>query len=621
MLGGYMGKILEVDLSTGRISEQKLPSEDVLRKYLGCYGLGLWLLYNRCSPGTSALDPENPMIFLTGPLTATRAPGATNLTLTTKNADTDFTAGRSHTHGFFGPNLKFAGYDGLIVTGRSEKPVFLWIHDDKTEIRDATKIWGKDTHETEDLVKKEVGEIKASVAAIGPAGENLCAGALIENDYNHSMAHGGLGAVMGSKKLKAIAIYGNKEIPVVDKEQERAIAKRWRDSLNYSPDSIWTRLGRGGVPKGDYKGIKSIYGLCVRNLQTTILEGFGDGWSKQKITPKPCYECPIACSYDLEVIEGPRKGYVASLCGGGEAVEGASAIFGISDLGDVFYFTDLFDRLGIEGGTAGCAIAMAFEAYEKGLITKEDTDGLELRWGDAEVVEKMIRKYVARDGFGDILARGPRAAAEIIGGDAPDFAVHIKGAGMNLHDWRRGFGVLLGQIVGPGSGWPAPGADLTRPDPDSGYPERTPAGEHKGKPLEVRRTGITKYALDSTGACWFSAWGNPHGIELSAEMISAVTGWDFTRDELLQFGERMLNFERAFNVRHGLTPDDDYNVSPRLTEGQKDGPFAGHPLKPHLKGMINEYYRLMGWDVKTGKPWENTLKRVGLDELVRDLWD
>ena len=191
---------------------------------------------------------------------------------------------------------------------------------------------------------------------------------------------------------------------------------------------------------------------------------------------------------------------------------------------------------------------------------------------------------------------------------------------MNLHDWRRGFGVLLGQIVGPGSGWPAPGADLTRPDPDSGYPERTPAGSPGGKPLEVRRTGITKYALASTGVCWFSTWGNPHGVELSAEMISAVTGWDFTRDELVQFGERMLNFERAFNVRHGLTPEDDYNVSPRLTEGQKDGPFAGHPLKPYLRGMINEYYRLMEWDEKTGKPWKNTLKRVGLDELTKDLW-
>jgi aldehyde:ferredoxin oxidoreductase len=232
----------------------------------------------------------------------------------------------------------------------------------------------------------------------------------------------------------------------------------------------------------------------------------------------------------------------------------------------------------------------------------------------------MVRTYVARDGFGDILARGPKAAAEIIGGEAPDFSVHIKGSGMNLHDWRRGWGVLLGQVVGYGSGWPAPGADLTRPDPDSGYTERTEGLEPRNKPLEVRKTGITKFANDSTGVCWFSTWGNPQGLELATTMISAVTGWDFSREELLKFGERMLNLERAFAVRHGLTPEDDYNVSKRLIEGQKDGPFAGRPFAPYLRGMVNEYYRLMGWDEKTGKPWRSTLKRLGLEEIIKDMW-
>lgn len=615
-----MGAILEVDLSNHKIIRTETPSEEILRKYLGCFGLGLWMLYDRCPPGTSALDEANPLIFLTGPLTGTRAPGATNLTLTTKNPDTDFTTGRSHTHGFFGTNLRFAGYDGLIVTGKSEKPVYLWITEDKVEIKDATKFWGEDTHNTEDLVKADVGQPKASVAAIGPAGENMCAGALIENDYNHSMAHGGLGAVMGSKKLKAIAVYGTKQVPVVDKEGERAIAKEWRASLNYGPSSPWARLGRGGVPRGDYKGIKSVYGLCVNNLQTTELPGYGDRWSAQKITPRPCWQCPLACSYDLEIVEGHRKGYVASLCGGGENLEGASSIFGIADMGDVFYLTDLYDRLGLESSTVGCTIAMAFESYQRGLITQEDTDGLELRWGDTAVVEKLIRKYAAREGFGDILARGPKAAAEIIGGNASDFAVHIKGGGMNLHDWRRGWGVLLGQILGGGSGWPAPGADITRPDPDSGYPQSTPPLTPAGKPLEIRRTGITKYAVDSIGTCWFQTWGNPRGTELASKMLSAVTGWDYTRDELLMFGERMLNFERVFNIRHGLTPADDYNVPLRIIEGQKDGPFAGHPIAPYLRGMIEEYYRLMGWDVHSGKPWRSTLSKVGLDFLSKDIW-
>lgn len=621
MLGGYMGKILEVDLSTGRISEQALPPEAILRKYLGGYGLGLWMLYRKCPPGVSALDADNPMIFLNGPLVATHAPAPNNLTLTFKNASTGFTAGRSHTHGFFGPNLRWADYDGIIVTGKSEKPVYLWINEGRAEIRDASKIWGKDTHETEDLVKEELGQPKASVAAIGPAGENLCAGALIENDKNHSMSHGGTGTIMGSKRLKAIAVYGRrKPIPIANKEMEEAIGKRWRNSVDFGPTSCAAIMKNGGVPRGNYVGIKSRYGLCAKNMLTTILDGFGDGMAEQTITPRPCYGCSIGCSYDVEMVYGPYKGYVASLSGGGEGMEGSASMVGVSDAGWTFYLTDLYDRLGLESSTAGCTLSMAFEAYEKGLITKEDTDGLELKWGDAEVVEEMIRKYAARDGFGDILAQGPKGAAEIIGGDAPSFAVHIKGSGMSLHDWRRGWGVLLGQIVGTGSGWPAPGADITRPDADSGYPERQPPLDPKVKPEEVRKTGIVKFAHDSTGVCWLNTWGHPEGTQLAADMISAVTGWDFTREELLAFGERVINLERAFNVRHGLTPEDDYNVPERIAEGQRDGPFAGIPLKPHLRGMINEYYRLMGWDEKTGKPWRSTLARLDLDEVAKDLW-
>ena len=230
---GYMGKILEVDLSTGKITESELPPEDILRKYLGGFGLGLWMLYQKCPPGVAALDAENPMILLNGPLVNTHAPAPNNLTMTFKNPSTGFTAGRSHTHGFFGPNLRWAGYDGLIITGKSEKPVYLWINEGKTEIRDAAKIWGKDTHETEDLVKEEIGQPRASVATIGPAGENLCAGALIENDKNHSMAHGSTGTLMGSKKLKAIAVYGKrKPIPIADKAKEEEIGKPLRSTLN-----------------------------------------------------------------------------------------------------------------------------------------------------------------------------------------------------------------------------------------------------------------------------------------------------------------------------------------------------------------------------------------------------
>lgn len=621
MVGGYWGRILEIDLTSGAIQQTGLPPQDILRRYIGGYGLGLWMLYQRCGPGVSALHPDNPMIFLCGPLVGTRAPAPNNLTLTFKNASTGFTAGRSHTHGFFGPNLRWAGYDGIIVTGRSDRPVYLWVTEDTAELRDASRLWGKDTHDTEDLIKEETGQPRASVAAIGPAGENLCAGALIGNDKNHSFSHGGTGTVMGSKRLKAIAVYGRpKPIPVANKKLAETIGKKWRSSVDYGPASPAAIMKNGGVPRANYVGIKSRYGLCAKNMLTTVLDGFGDGMSDQTIRPRPCYGCSIACSYDVEIGYGPHKGYVATLSGGGEGIEGSAAMVGVSDAGWAFYLTDLYDRLGLESSMVGCAISMAFEAFEKGLLTTKDTDGLELRWGDVDVVEKLIRKYAARDGFGDVLAHGPKKAAEIIGGDASHFAVHVKGSGMNLHDWRRGWGVLLGQIVGTGSGWPAPGADITRPDPDAGYADRQPPQDPTVKPEEVRRTGIVKFAHDCTGVCWLNTWGHQEGTRFTAEMLSAVTGWDLDREELLVLGERIVSLERAFNVRHGLTPEHDYDVPERLTEGQRDGPLAGNPLKPYLNGMISEYYRLMGWDEGTGRPWPTTLSRLGLDFAVKDLW-
>lgn len=618
MLGGYMGKILRVDLTSGKIAEEELPSEDTLREYLGCFGLGLRLLYDMLPSGFSASDGENPLIFLAGPLTGTHMPSSNNLTLITKNFDTNFTVGRSHTHGFLAPNLKFSGYDGLIITGKAEKPVYIWINNGKTEIRDALKFWGKDTHQTEELLKVELGQPKASVAAIGPAGENLCAGALIANDKNHSMSHSGVGAVMGSKKLKAIAVFGTNEVPIADSEKEKRIAQRWLKDIDKYHISY--RIRRGGIPRDDYRTILSAVGVAAMNMQTTQLPGFGVGMSQQKITPQSCYRCPIACTYDVEVLSGPHKGYVATLAGGGESMEGSAALVGITEPGTIFYLTDLYDRLGIETSTIGCAISMAFEAYEKGLITSKDTGGLELKWGDAEVVEQMIKKCVYREGIGDILARGPKEAAEVIGGDAPDFAIHIKGAGMNLHDWRAAWGFLLGQILGGGSGWPAPGADALRVEPDAGYPELTDPFNSIAKAEELARTGPLKYLADCTGICWFVSWSMPEILNITAEALSAVVGWDCTPEELHRLGERVISLERAFNVRHGLTPADDYNVSKRITEAPGDGPARGKSIRPHLRGMINDYYKLMGWDEETGKPRRQTLLKLGLEDVAKDLW-
>lgn len=616
---GYTGKILRVDLTRMKAQEEGL-SEKLLRKYIGGYGLGLRFIYDECPPGVDSLDPDCPLAFFTGPLTGTFMPGATDITCVTKNFDTGFTIGRAHSHGRFAISLKAAGYDGIIITGRAETPAYLWIRDGRAELREATKIWGYDSHDTEDIIKNELENPGASVAAIGPAGENLCAGAMICNDKNHSMSHSGVGAVMGAKNLKAIAVYGKEKIAIAAPENVRAVAKEWRDGMHF-PGASATLLSKGGIGRNSkYYGkwaTERGAGLSALNFKGEQLPGFMED-AEHKITPKPCPGCPVGCAYNLEIMEGPYKGYIATLAGGG-ALEGAS-MMGVTESGTVFYLIDLFDRLGIEESTVSSTISMAFEAFERGLITPEDTDGLVLRWGDTEVIKQLVRKYARREGFGAVLAGGPKRAAEIIGGIAPDFAVHVKGTGINLHDWRGYWGFLLGQFLGSGAGFMSGGTEY-RGDPDAGFPEKTPEPVRKGKAEQVAKTAIIKYILDSIGICWFLTASRPGVLDLTARGLSAVTGWDWSKEELLECAERIANLERAFNVRHGLTPLDDHtNISPRLLEVAPSGSGKGKTLAPYLVGMVNEYYRLMGWDEKTGKPLRRTLRRFGLDDVVRDLW-
>ena len=621
MNGGYMGKLLSVDLSSGKTNELDLPSERVLRRYIGGWALGLRYLYDLIPGGTSAKDPENPLVFMTGPLTGLPLPGATNTTLATKNFDTGFTVGRSHTHHNFGKYLKGNGYDGLIITGRSEQPIYLWINGARCELRDASHLWGKtDTHETEDIIRQEVGNSKASVAAIGPCGENLVAGGMIMNNKNHGFSHSGVGSVMGAKYLKAIAVYGKKPIPLADAEKLSLLKKEWVQGLQSSGHVGWNLVRNQWLRKSEYRSMLTLLGFCGKNLRANQLVEYGLGWAKQKYTKRPCPGCPIACSYDVQLTTGPHRGYVATLCGGGEALEGGGSILGITEPGTIFYMADLYDRLGIEGSVAGCTLAMAFESFEKGLITTKDTDGLELKWGDDKVAETLVRKMVYREGFGEVLARGIKEAAEWVGGEAPSFAVNVKGTGISLHDWRATWGVLFGQIVGSGAGWPAPGADSLGVQTDAGYPEFTDRFDRQSKPMEAKQTGIIKFLNDSTGFCWFITWGFRDLLRLTAETLNAAVGWNLTPEEIREVGERAMHLERSFNVIHGLKPEDDWTVPERLVEAPADGPAKGVSIKPYLKSMVKEYHKLMGWDPRTGKPLQSVLKRVALDDVIKDMW-
>ncbi len=617
--GGYVGRILRVDLSREAVWYEPLPDDEVLRAFIGGKGLGLWYLYHFYKPGLSPFDPENPLIFMTGPLTGlSMVPSGNNTTAVSINADTGYTIGASHSHGYFGPYLKMAGFDGIIITGAAEKPVYLWIHDGKAEIRDADRFWGKDTHETEDLIKEDVGVKEASVAAIGPAGENMCAGALIENDKHHSFSHSGMGAIMGSKKLKAIAVYGTGEVPVADPEALAEVTKKWRENLWKS--DVVNALAKAGLPRTEYKYTKENYLLSAKNFTDVSPPEYAVGMSRFKYTPKACFACPIACSYEVEVTEGPYKGFKATPAGGGENLEGVSSLQGVYDPGATFYLIELADRLGFETSTIGATMALLIEAYEKGIIGKEDTDGLELRWGDPKLVETMLWKAARREGrLGQLLAMGPKRAAEAIG--AEELAVHVKGTGINLHDWRVTWGILLGQLVGGGYSWPAPAVDAWATEPDLGYPKYQDPFDWRAKPKAVRDTQLKKNWVDSIGICWFADWGVPGSLEFEAKAVSAATGFNITRDEALVIGERVVNLERVLHIKMGLRPEDDiHDVGPRFLEPPPKGPGKDKDVRKHVKWMVKEYYRLMGWNEKTGKPLRSTLERLGLNFAIKDLY-
>ena len=627
--GGYNGKIIRVDLTKGKITTEALPDEKILRKYVGNLGLGLWYLIKELPTGIDPLEPENPLIFLNGPFVGTRTPSPNNCTITTLNADTKFTAGRAHSHGWFGPFLAKAGYDGIIITGASKKWVYLWIDDDKIELRDAKKFLGKDTHETEDLVKEDLGlslKIGApegcSVAAIGPAGENMVAGSAIMNDKNHSFSHSGVGQVAGSKKLKAIAVRGTKDLPkVFDEAKLKPISQEW--THNAATIGMHGVVGQAGVPNSEYQSVLSRVGVSGKNWLANTIPGFGVGMSRHKITPRPCYRCPVACCYDAEVVEGPYKGYVATLSGGGENTEGASSIMGAGkEPGETWYLTDLFDHLGLETSTAGCALAVAFEAYEKGLLTKKDTDGLELNWGNVEAIETLLKRYAHKEGeFAKLLIDGPRVAAQNVG--LPNASVDIKGSGMNLHDWRRAWGELLVQCVSAGSGWHALAADIWCPEPDLGYPEAVGPLDPRHKGQRVGRITRLKFWEDCIGTCVFATWGLPGVLKQTSGAIAAVVGWDdFSPEEALAVGHRVVTLERIINMQHGLTAEDDYKVSPRITDPAPAdaGSAAGLSVAPYLEGWVREYYEELGWERKTGKPLKSTMKKLGLEEFTDIIW-
>jgi aldehyde:ferredoxin oxidoreductase len=613
----YTGRILRVDLSTGKMSKE-LFDPGLLRKYVGSTGLGTKILYDEVPPGVEPFDPANRMIFASGPLGGTSAPGSGNYGIVTKGPLTNLLSS-AEANGFWGPRLRFAGFDAIVIQGVSPEWVYLWVHDGEAELRPAQHLLGVDTRNTEDRIKQEVGQDRASVACIGPAGENLVKFAAVCSDMGHIASTNGPGAVMGSKKLKAIAVFGEDRVKVYDADRLKSIRSSWVEIAERSRHgAMWKEVGT----LCGYAPLAMMGVLPVKNLTESFFpeyEKFSAEYIRTQFEfrKRPCWSCSWSHCGTTKVTEGPYTGFEAEEPEY-EPMAAWSSLVGVTDPGTTVKINDVNDRLGMDAKEAGFLTAMVMECYEKGVIGPQETDGLELRWGNAEAIIQLLDNIAHRRGFGDVLAEGTKRASDRIGGDAPNFAVYTKqGISPHIHDPRQIWSFMVGQSFSD-MGSIQGSAPEFMPDPDLGYEEPIAPFSAKELPAGMAKGVAWARFMDTLGMCVF--WGVAGNLSIVADALSAATGWDFTPQEALEVGERVTTLQRSFNIRHGATPEKDDVISPRLAQAPMGGPAEGKTIVPVYSQIRRDYYKAMGWDEVTSKPLHDTLKRLGLENVVKDLW-
>jgi len=617
---GYAGKVLRVNLTAGNVSED-VHDEETLRKHLGGTGLGVKYLYDEVPPGVEWSDPANRIFLGTGPLGGTTVPGSGTFSVVTKGPLTNG-ATTTQANGFFGAFLRFAGYDGVLVHGASEKWVYLYVHDGIAEIRDAHHLLDKDTWETQDAIVEELGlkPAQLSVACIGPAGENLARLAAVCADHGHAAGHNGPGAVMGSKRLKAIAVSrGRGRVALHDSKKLNGLQRELFDTVSKVRGGgaayNWGTLSgyQGGEPRGT---------LPVKNYTTNIypdrekLSNYDAQYIRTEFQadPNPCWACRMHHCHHLTVPKGQYKGWIIEEPEY-EGLAAWGATIGPTEVEEAAVLSDQVDRLGMDTNEAGYLIGWVVECYEKGILTKEDTDGLEMTWGNAESARQMLHKVARRQGLGKILAEGTKRASEIVGRGSQDLAVFTqKGNSPRGHDhrsvWHEMFDTSIsstGTIEAHRMFDPKQIGLLDMTDPFD--------------PVQLSNTiAKTKGAMqfeDSLGVCRFITDARMPWL---IALLNAATGWDFTIEEAMDVGRRAVNTLRAFNLRHGIGPEMDGLPSTRYCSVPVDGPNAGKDIKPHWDWMLHNYYEQMGWDKETGTPLPYTLKQLGLQKVAADLW-
>ncbi len=608
--GGYLKKFLRVDLSSMQVKEEELRDE-ILEKYVGGTGIGARYLFDEVPPGVEWNDPGNRLIFFSGPLGATRISGTGTFSVLTRGPMTNL-AGSSQANGLFGAYLKLSGFDGFLVQGGASHWVYLYIHDGQGELRDASHLKGKGTFETEEILRKELGlGHRGSVQGIGPAGENLVRFAMISGDGGHVVAHNGMGAVMGSKKLKAIVIArGKAEFPINDKAAVEKLTRDLHEDAKTKGSKRIYELGTGGGLSAAALG----GWLPVKNYTTNLFPGHEklDGQylrSHFKMKNNPCWACQLKHCKICEVTEGPYTGFI----GEEPEYEGLAAwgpVIGNTDPGAAVMLNTFNDQMGMDVNEAGWTVGWVMECFEKGVFTKKDLDGLDMTWGNAEGAKEILKRIAHRQGIGNLLAEGVKRASEKIGGEAAKWAIYSQtGAAPRGHDHRARWCEMLDTCA----------SNISTIEATRGgvFPERLgyPPVFDKFSPWEVatinaKENGWLQF-VDCLGICAFTCPNR----EMTVRCTNAVTGWNLDMKEAVHIGRRIVNLLRVFNFRHGHNPKLE-KPSARYGSVPVDGPVKGRGIGPYFEFMLRTYREMMGWDPETGRPLPETLKSLGLEELI-----
>jgi len=610
MVKGYMGKLLFVDLTRGTFKEEAL-SEELCRDFMGGYGFGARILYERMKPKVDPLGPDNMLGFLIGPLTGTPTMSSGRFAVVCKSPLTN-TWGDANCGGDFGPYLKFAGFDGVFFSGASARPVYLYIENGKPELKDASKLWGKDCLDTEETLKSIHGK-ETSVADIGPAGENLSLISAIINEMGRAAGRSGVGAVMGSKKLKAIAVKGTMKIPMADEAKAMQLRKEWVKQLkalgptfrDYGTAGFTEASAMSGdSPVKNWAGVGAIDFPTAKRISD-------DAVIAEQEKKYGCWQCPIRCGGHMKAKQGRarvcHKPEYETLCMAGTLCLN-------DDLESIIRFNDICNAYGLDTISAGSAIAFAIECYQNGILTKVDTGGMELKWGDGKAVVALAEKLAKREGIGALLADGVMRAAQKIGKGAEKYAVHVQGEEIPAHDPRfyPALSVTYRMDATParhtqgGRSW-IMGVDFME-DPREEKYDFTKTGELQKQAMDMM------HVVNASGICMFAYSSYP--AQFIPDFLKAVTGWGYDFKRCLEVGERIANMRHLFNLREGMNPLN-YPMNPRAVGKPplKKGPLSGVSIDDNT--MIGDYLKAMDWDQKTTQPSASKLKELGLSGLVK----